>query len=69
VLLLLGLLGLIPALRVRAARPATLFALLWAAYFMPHHNDHVRYLLPLAVRAAGCRRRWPPSRAGRARPR
>ena len=49
VLLVLGALGVPLALRVRAARPATVFALCWAAYFMPHENDHVRYLLPLAV--------------------
>lgn len=49
VLLGLGLLGLIGALRQRALLPPTLFALLWAALFMTNVNDHVRYLLPLAV--------------------
>ncbi|MCZ6597176.1 MAG: glycosyltransferase family 39 protein [Planctomycetota bacterium] len=49
VLVLLLLAGLVPALRAKATRAATLFACLWAALFMTSHNDHVRYLLPLAV--------------------
>lgn len=49
VLVVLGLMGLVPALRTRAALPATGFALLWAAFFLTNPNDHVRYLLPLSV--------------------
>ena len=49
VLLLFGLVGLIGSLRRRALLPPALFALLWAALFMTNVNDHVRYLLPLAV--------------------
>ncbi|MDP6540213.1 MAG: glycosyltransferase family 39 protein [Planctomycetota bacterium] len=41
--------GLGSALRARRARPAALFALAWAGFFMSLENDHVRYLLPLAV--------------------
>ncbi len=48
-LVLLALGGLLAALRARAARPATIFALLWAAVFLTNFNDHVRYLLPLSV--------------------
>ncbi|MEM7306541.1 MAG: glycosyltransferase family 39 protein [Planctomycetota bacterium] len=48
-LLVLALAGLPFALRVRAALPATVFALGWAAVFLTNFNDHVRYLLPLAV--------------------
>lgn len=49
VILLLGLAGLVPFLRRRAARPAGIYALGWGAFFMTHSSDHVRYLLPLAV--------------------
>jgi hypothetical protein len=49
VLLLIGLAGLVPFLRRRATLPVGGFALLWGAFFMTHSNDHVRYLLPLAV--------------------
>ena len=48
-LLVLALLGLVPFLKRRAALPAGLFALGWAAFFMTHSNDHTRYLLPLTV--------------------
>jgi hypothetical protein len=48
-LVLLALGGIAAALRARAARPVALFALAWAAFFMTNVNDHVRYLLPLAV--------------------
>ena len=47
--LLLGLLGLAFALRTRASRPAVVFALGWSAFFLTNQNDHVRYLLPIAV--------------------
>ena len=49
VILLLGLAGLVPFLRRRAALPAGIYALGWGAFFMTHSSDHVRYLLPLAV--------------------
>ena len=48
-LLLLALAGLPLALARRAAWPATLWALGWGAVFLTNFNDHVRYLLPLAV--------------------
>jgi hypothetical protein len=69
-LVLLALPGLWWALRRRAALPATLFALGWGAIFLTNFNDHVRYLLPLAVLlapAAGfaAERLWS-ARAGRA---
>ena len=48
-IVLLALAGLVPALRHRAAWPATMWALGWAAVFLTNFNDHVRYLLPLAV--------------------
>lgn len=54
VLLILGLVGIPLALRRRATRAPTAFALLWAAFFMTNQNDHVRYLLPLCVLLA-----WP----------
>lgn len=49
ILSILALLGLVPLLRRRVAWPAGLFALGWAAFFMTHSNEQVRYLLPLAV--------------------
>jgi len=52
VLVVLGLLGLLASLRVRALLPATLFLLLWSALFLTSSNDHVRYLLPVCVLAA-----------------
>lgn len=48
-LVVLALPGLWFALRRRAALPATLWALGWGAIFLTNFNDHVRYLLPLAV--------------------
>jgi hypothetical protein len=48
-LLLLGLVGLVGFLKRRAALPVGIFTLAWAAFFMTHSNDHVRYLLPVAV--------------------
>lgn len=65
VLLILGVLGIPLALRRRATRAPTAFALLWAAFFMTNQNDHVRYLLPLCVLLAwpaGClaERLWNP---------
>lgn len=48
-LVLLALPGLVLSWRARSMRPLTLFALLWAAYFLPQQNDQVRYLLPLSV--------------------
>ena len=54
VTLLFGVLGLVFALRRRAALPATLFALGWAALFLSNQGDHTRYLLPLVVLLA-----WP----------
>ncbi|MEE8468337.1 MAG: glycosyltransferase family 39 protein [Planctomycetota bacterium] len=54
VLLALGLAGLATCWRLRAARPAVIFAVAWAAFFMTNQGDHVRYLLPLVVLLA-----WP----------
>ncbi|HPF14366.1 MAG TPA: glycosyltransferase family 39 protein, partial [Planctomycetota bacterium] len=48
-IVVLGLAGLVLALRNRPARPVVVFALLWGAYWMTNVNDHVRYLLPLAA--------------------
>lgn len=53
-LLALALPGFLFVWKGRAAWPAAIFALFWAAYFLPQQNDHVRYLLPLAVLFA-----WP----------
>ncbi|MDP6410517.1 MAG: glycosyltransferase family 39 protein, partial [Planctomycetota bacterium] len=41
--------GVVGALRSPGARPCALFGLAWAGFFMSLENDHVRYLLPLAV--------------------
>jgi len=49
VLLLLGLGGLVFALRDRRLRPVMIFTLTWAAYFLVNPSDHVRYLLPVSV--------------------
>ncbi len=49
VLVLLGLGGLVFALRDRRLRPVTIFTLAWAAYFLVNPSDHVRYLLPVSV--------------------
>lgn len=49
VVLLLGLAGVLFALRDRRLRGVTLFTLAWALVFMTNHNDHVRYLLPVTV--------------------
>jgi hypothetical protein len=49
VLLVLGLVGVLPALRRRALVPPAVFALLWALFFMTNPNEHVRYILPLAT--------------------
>ncbi|MBK7877871.1 MAG: glycosyltransferase family 39 protein [Planctomycetes bacterium] len=54
VIVLLGLAGFTLAWKEKRARPLMLFALLWAAVFLPQQSDHVRYLLPLAVFLA-----WP----------
>jgi len=48
-LLVLGLAGLVPALRRRATVPATVFALVWGFVFLTNYNDHVRYLLPFVI--------------------
>lgn len=49
VLLLFGIAGLFGAIRQRAFLPPLVFALLWGAFFLTNINEHVRYLLPLAV--------------------
>ncbi|MFT7677798.1 MAG: hypothetical protein ACI8QC_001784 [Planctomycetota bacterium] len=54
VLVLLGLAGLVPALRARQTRPAAAFAALAGAFFLLGQSDHVRYLLPATVLLA-----WP----------
>ena len=67
VLLLLALLGLLPALRQRALVPAAGFTLAWGAFFMTNQNEHVRYLVPMAaglcwLGAAGFERLGPGAR-------
>lgn len=57
VLLALGIAGLPFVLARRAALPAVLFALGWAALFLFGQGDHTRYLLPLSVLLA-----WPAGR-------
>lgn len=49
VVVVLGLGGLVLALRDRRLRPVMIFALVWAAFFLLNPSDHVRYLLPVAV--------------------
>jgi len=49
VLLVLGLVGVLPALRRRALLPAVVFALVWGTFFMTNPNEHVRYVLPFAT--------------------
>ncbi|MHC4892402.1 MAG: ArnT family glycosyltransferase [Planctomycetota bacterium] len=48
-LLGLGLVGLLVAVRRRVLWPAAGAALAWGAFFGTNQNDHVRYLLPLVV--------------------
>lgn len=54
VLVLLGLAGLVPALRRRQMRPAAAFAILAGGFFLVGQSDHVRYLLPATLLLA-----WP----------
>lgn len=49
VLLMAGLGGMLLALRRRALVPAMVFVLGWGAFFMTNQNEHIRYLLPMAV--------------------
>lgn len=49
VLLIAGLGGMLLALRRRALVPAMVFVLGWGAFFMTNQNEHIRYLLPMAV--------------------
>lgn len=49
VLVVLGLGGVVLALRDGRLRAVTIFALAWSAYFLVSPSDHVRYLLPTAV--------------------
>ncbi len=49
VIVVLGGLGLVLALRDRRLRPVMIFALAWGGFFLLNPSDHVRYLLPLAV--------------------
>ncbi len=49
VLLVAGLGGMLLALRRRALVPAMVFVLGWGAFFMTNQNEHIRYLLPMAV--------------------
>ncbi len=69
-LVVLGLIGILPALGNPRTRALTLLALGYAAFFLTNPNDHVRYLLPLAVLLAvpaglAAERLWA-HRAGRA---
>jgi dolichyl-phosphate-mannose-protein mannosyltransferase len=49
VLAVLGIAGLFSLRGRRALWPASIFCVLWAAFFMTQFNDHVRYVLPLTV--------------------
>lgn len=49
VVVVMGALGLLFALRQRTLRGLALFTLLWAAFFLTNQSDHVRYLLPVVV--------------------
>jgi hypothetical protein len=49
VVIVLGVIGIAFAWRVRALRAPVLFTLIWAAFFLTNQSDHVRYLLPVAV--------------------
>lgn len=49
VLLVAGLGGMLLALRRRPLVPAMVFVLGWGAFFMTNQNEHIRYLLPMAV--------------------
>lgn len=48
-IVVLGLIGLLPALLARSTRALALLTIGYAAFFLTNPNDHVRYLLPLAV--------------------
>jgi hypothetical protein len=48
-IVVLAAIGLVAALRSRAARVPTVFGLAWLAFFTTNQNDHVRYLLPGVV--------------------
>jgi hypothetical protein len=48
-IVVLAAVGLVAALRSRAARVPTVFGILWLAFFTTNQNDHVRYLLPGVV--------------------
>jgi hypothetical protein len=48
-LVALALCGIAAALRRAELRAGAIFGLYWGAFFLTHRNDHVRYLLPLAV--------------------
>jgi hypothetical protein len=54
VVIVLGLAGLVFALRDRRWRAIAVFTVLWAAFFLTNRSDHVRYLLPVTVFLA-----WP----------
>ena len=45
----LGLIGIVPALLARRTRALAILTVAYAAFFLTNPNDHVRYLLPLAV--------------------
>jgi hypothetical protein len=49
VVVVLGLAGVVLALRSRRLRAVTVFTLVWAAIFLTAKSDHVRYLLPVTV--------------------
>lgn len=49
VLLVAGLGGMLFALRRRTLVPAMVFVFGWGAFFMTNQNEHIRYLLPMAV--------------------
>lgn len=49
VILIAGLLGLVLAFRRRTLLPSMVFLVGWAAFFMTNVNEHIRYLLPMAM--------------------
>ncbi|MCA9000451.1 MAG: glycosyltransferase family 39 protein [Planctomycetes bacterium] len=53
-IILLGGMGLWMGLQSRIARPMVVFAVVWGAFFLTNVNDHVRYLLPLALGLTWC---------------
>jgi hypothetical protein len=49
VVILLGLLGLVAAIRLRATRPVALWSVIWLVFFLLYQGTHTRYFLPTTV--------------------